>query len=169
MENSLGMVICPECGKEFLRKNMMQVFCCESCRDKSFLRGCEIVEFDPEKEPQKTFTYTQCVICGRYFKPFAKRSNQRYCSEACKREGKRRTSQKHNRHEQIRKAREREEAKQKKQNACPPRKPEKDGFTWDDVRAVLKEFQISSYHKAIAILEQRKKEKHNDLQREIKD
>lgn len=36
--------------------------------------------------------------------------------------------------------------------------PEKDGFTWDDVRVVLGEYQISSYSTAIKILKERQKQ-----------
>ena len=86
--------------------------------------------------------WAECRWCGKWFKkPYKSRRN--YCSPAC-------------RYKDLT-ATEEEKKERKKRKSESSKVAKKDGFTWDDVRRVFAEYGISSYPKAIKILEEQKK------------
>lgn len=136
--SKFGKGICAHCGKVFERKRGGQVYCSVECR-KGDLRAIR------DRVDAKLYEGGEdavCLWCGEWFKrPY--KSRKQYCSVACKQKD----------------ITARENGKRKKRGR-PPKEAKtehKDGFTWDDIRGVLAEYKISSYHKAIAILEQKKR------------
>lgn len=131
-----------------------QRFCGEECREASYEGSSRIVEsaiLAAEGLDQDPPGFRRCATCGKLFRLKYKNSRALYCSDEC-----RETAAKLR--YQARKYRRRmaRPTKPEKQPAPPPR--EKDGITWDEIRAVLKEFGISSYEKALQIAKQRKEE-----------
>lgn len=88
----------------------------------------------------------ECVVCGRLF--YSEWSFEKFCSHECRAEVQRKRQK--NRYVKGSYAAKREEKKNKKKDD--------NSISWDEIRAVLGELGISSYHKAIEIIEQRRKE-----------
>ena len=138
--SKFGNGVCPHCGKEFERKSGVHVYCSKECRDGDSRR----IRDNVDKKIHEGGEWAECRWCGKWFKrPY--KSRKHYCSTACKYQGITATEQ--------------EKREKRKRKFAKKKTEQKDGFTWDDIRKVFAEFGISSYSKALEILEQRKREK----------
>lgn len=142
MARNLGEAECPYCGKTFIKQGYTQIFCSKECQIANYKKKRGVADGD---------TWAICHWCGEYFKR-VRGTRRIYCCAKCaidsasaKAKGK--VWKEHTKKVAIPKKR-RKKTKQ-----------ETDGFTWDDIRQVFGEYGISSYHKAVEILKQRKKEK----------
>lgn len=137
--SKFGNGICPQCGKEFERKSWNHAYCSVDC-----LRGAQREIRDlVDAVLHKGGEDAVCKWCGAWFKrPY--KSRKQYCCEECQYKGMTATA---------------EEKSGKRRPRKEPKVEHRDGFTWDDIRGVLAEYGISSYHKAVQILEQRRREK----------
>lgn len=71
------LIPCLRCGNMFVPSSKTQKYCSEQCREKT------------EKPYQKTYHHVTCEICGSSFLGTHK-GKLKYCSPACRREGKNR-------------------------------------------------------------------------------
>lgn len=137
--------ICEQCGKGFVRTNGNQRFCSLKCRQ-AFNNGIARKDLDIEGSGE----WAICHWCGAYFQRKPK-TRQTYCSPECKADADKRNKG-------LRKWKAHRKKNGLAEGEKPPKVEKKDGFTWDEISAVLGEFGISSYGRAVEILEQRKKE-----------
>ena len=153
-----GKGICEWCGREFVKNSPTHVYCSKECIQNAKKETDKFVE-DVIFQSSDSKGWKECEFCGRYFKLDHCRSKAIYCSSECREAARRK-------HDYARKYERRMKGiKLPKPKDEPPQK-KTDGFTWDDIRGVFKEYGTSSYHKALEILEQRRKEANeNDLQR----
>lgn len=147
-----GYTVCPNCGKEIEKLAPNHVFCSETCKMEAFRRGCETVNDLNEVPEEERKLYRQCETCGKWFKPFSQMSTQKYCCFACQYKAKTEYSEKYKRE----KRRQLSSVPKKVKKAS---KKQKDYITWDEIRAVLAEEGISSYHEAVKIADQRRRER----------
>lgn len=68
-------VICPICGKEFIKNINHRLYCSDECKAKAHEKLLQA-----KKEAESTIKV--CPICQTKFKSYNK--NEKYCSEACK-------------------------------------------------------------------------------------
>lgn len=141
-----GTAICPVCKKEFQKKSANHMYCSETCKKKSYYNTAALVDSVIHGDGD----WIECAYCGRFFlRPY--KSKTLYCSEDCKIEARMQydTDQRF--------LRRMKGVKIRKESTTPSKaRRKKDGFTWDDIRAVFGEFGISSYQKALNILERRR-------------
>jgi hypothetical protein len=143
-----GYARCLYCGEVFERTGAAQNYCSKECVDAAYAESCDVVDRALRECQSDTVDgWKVCAICGRFFKPDCPRT--KYCSPACVSEAKNRGKVRRRKEKIMRQARKKPER---------PPAPKTDGFTWEDIRKVFAEFGITSYHKALAILEQRRKE-----------
>lgn len=150
MARDFGTGICPQCGAEFKRKSGIHKYCSEKCQ-----KGSQRAKADKVNEKLLGESeWAECRWCGKWFKrPYKGRVV--YCSDRCKYMDM--TNGEHKKRE-------------KRRPRKKPKVEKKDGFTWDDIRKVLAEYGISSYSKALEILEKRRKEAEREvMEREIKE
>lgn len=149
-----GEGVCEVCGKTFTKKSAVHKTCCKECSAVLHERWLDQYYAAP-KDIRKGVgeRKTICAYCGAEFLAYS--DKKKYCSNKCK----------------ARAAMEREKEKAKtmkmfsatksfskkaKKAAPKPQRPPNDGVTWDDIRAVIGELGISSYHKAVEIARERK-------------
>lgn len=148
-----GFGRCLYCGEVFKRTGAAHSYCSTECRDAAYAESINAVdEIIKNAQPDEVDGWRACAICGKFFKPDCPRT--KYCSPACVSEAKNLGKVRRRKEKIMRQARKKPER---------PPAPKTDGFTWADIRKVFAELGITSYHKALAILEQRRKEaKEND-------
>lgn len=138
--NKYGKGICPHCGKEFERKSGSHIFCSEEC----WKGNQRAVRDRVDAELYRGGEDACCKWCGKWFKrPY--KSKKYYCSNECK--------------YKAMTASEEEKRRRRRKPKKVSKAGIKDGFTWDDIRQVLGEYGISSYHKAVRVLEERRRER----------
>lgn len=149
-----GYARCLYCGEVFERTGAAQNYCSKECVDAAYAESCDVVDRALRECQSDTVDgWKVCAICGRFFKPEVEQ--QKYCSNACREEGKKRSA------ENRRKMRQR---RPKPTGKAPER--QSDGITWDEIKAVFAETGISSYYKAIEIINQRRKEEEEKWEKE---
>jgi len=142
-----GNGVCPHCGKEFERKGGGHIYCSKECRS----GAGRLIRDNVDAKIHEGGEWAECQWCGKWFKrPY--KSRKLYCSTECKYQGMTAT--------------EKEKREKRKRRLGIKKAKPKDGFTWDDIRKVFAEYGISSYHKAIEILQERQKEKEQQALRE---
>lgn len=136
--SKFGKGICAHCGKEFDKKSGVHIYCSDDCRrgDQRKIRDRVDAKIHEGGED------VCCLWCGKWFKrPY--KSRKQYCRPECQYKAMTATE------------------KEKRAKRRPRRSAKvevRDGFTWDEIRAVFSEYGISSYHKALEILAQRRNE-----------
>jgi hypothetical protein len=69
------MICCPVCGKEFIKKQYSQAFCCLGCKD----RYHNTIKGNKHKETSKNFGVGKCALCGKSFTK--QHPKQRFCCD----------------------------------------------------------------------------------------
>lgn len=150
---TFGIGKCETCGKEFIKTAGNQRFCSLACRDvtyESYWESINAVVSDCDVPGSR-----RCKVCGKLFELKCRGSKALYCSDECRKIAAKQRYDEQKKHRCYRTI-----EKQKKEPKTPQSQPQpKDGFTWEEIRAVLGEYKISSYQKAVEILKKRKREK----------
>ena len=141
-----GIARCLYCGEPFERTGAANYYCCKECRDAAYAETSAVVDAALKECKSETVDgWKPCVICGLLFRP--EFEQQKYCSNACRSEGKKRSAEN--------RAKIKRQGRAKKPAKAPEEK--KDGFAWADIRKVFAETGITSYAKAVEILKERRK------------
>lgn len=146
-EQDWGTGVCPICGKEFQKNSLTHTYCSVKCKDK------RDYEAKKAKRAEKIPDILECKWCGKSFNRNGTR--RLFCSAECQVQWHNAKTKGKFYAEKL----ERLNAPRKKRNkSAPASNVPKDGFTWDEIKGVFAELGISSYHKALEILAERRKE-----------
>lgn len=139
MKVDYGKARCQHCGEWFKRMSGNQIFCSKECQ-----AGAQRATRDRvDAKIYEGGEWIECAYCGEWFKR-AYKSRRLYCCEECEDDAK------NERYREFLGGKRKGRGRRAKKDTTG-----KDGFTWAQISAVLGEFKISSYNKAVEILTRR--------------